>query len=202
MRSVLAPNLPRPAVGENASIPDYLMAARTALAVGRLSEAQQALEMAETRRLDRSVPLFQTTAPVADAQVARKEHALHTLAAGDRRRAMRSLRTQSRMPTPEEQCYIGIAGIPGFPWAQRGLSADRLRLCCSTSGRTCGSGVQVSVLGSGGDSERRLVWRGGVGGGGHRTSRLGWSCDTSTEAERGSDDRREIAAIRVAGEGW
>src|SRR3954447_13874943 len=56
---------------------------------------------------------------------------------------------------------------------------------------------RVSVLGRAGDSERRLVWRGGVGGGGHRTSRLRWSCDTSTEAERGSDDRREIAAIRV-----
>lgn len=61
----------------------------------------------------------------------------------------------------------------------------------------------VSVLGSGGDSERRLVWRGGVGGGGHRTSRLGWSCEASTRDERGkTDGRREIAAIRVAGEGW
>jgi len=46
------------------------------------------------------------------------------------------------------------------------------------------------------------VWRTGVGGGGHRTDRLGWSCDTSTEAERGSDDRREIGAVRAIGEGW
>src|SRR5690348_8402074 len=34
-----------------------------------------------------------------------------------------------------------------------------------------------------------LLWRGSVGGGGHRTSRLGWSCEASTRAERGTDGR-------------
>lgn len=87
--SVLAPNLPTPTIGENARIRDYLVAARSALAAGRTGEAQQALEMAETRRLDRSVPLFQTTAPIVDAQVTRIESALHTLASGDRMGAMR-----------------------------------------------------------------------------------------------------------------
>jgi len=62
--------------------------------------------------------------------------------------------------------------------------------------------VRVSVLEGGGNSQRRLVWHGGVGGGGHRISRLRWSCETATRAERGTDGRREIAAIRVAGEGW
>jgi hypothetical protein len=62
-RSTIAPNLRSPPIGENASVRDYLVAARTALLQGRTGEAQQSLEMAETRALDRSVPLFQTDAP-------------------------------------------------------------------------------------------------------------------------------------------
>ena len=59
--SVIAPNLPSPPLGANASVRDFLTAARSALVQGRTGEAQQSLEMAETRALDRSVPLFQTT---------------------------------------------------------------------------------------------------------------------------------------------
>ena len=44
------------------------------------------------------------------------------------------------------------------------------------------------------------VCHGGVGGGGHRTGRLRWSCDTSTMAWSGSDDRGEIGAVRASGE--
>lgn len=83
-RAVLAPNLPSPPIGENASPRDYLMAARGALAAGRTGEAQQALEMAETRALDRSVPLFQTRAEIQDPLVNEIEHALHSLSTGDR----------------------------------------------------------------------------------------------------------------------
>jgi hypothetical protein len=60
----------------------------------------------------------------------------------------------------------------------------------------------VSVHGDGGNSAPAAVCRSGVGGGGHRPCRLSWSCKTSTVAERRSDDRREIGAIRFAGEGW
>ena len=60
--------------------------------------------------------------------------------------------------------------------------------------RPCG-GHGVSVLGDGGDSARRMVWRGGVDGVGHRTCRLRWSCEASTLARRGSDDRGEIGAV-------
>ena len=82
--SVLAPNLPSPPIGENASPRDYLLAARAALVQGRTGEAQQALEMAETRALDRSVPLFQTGVPIKDRLVDEIEQALHALSAGDR----------------------------------------------------------------------------------------------------------------------
>ena len=47
--------------------------------------------MAETRALGRSVPLFQTAAPIVDAQVARIENALHTLATGEQLEAIRRI---------------------------------------------------------------------------------------------------------------
>jgi len=87
----IATPLPAPPVDENASVQTLLLAARNALAVGRAGEAQEALEMAETRALDRSVPLFQTSAPILDPLVAHIETVLHTLATGDRLEAMRLL---------------------------------------------------------------------------------------------------------------
>jgi hypothetical protein len=87
-RSQIAPNLPSPAVGDNATAPDYLAAARNALAAGRTGEAQQSLEMAETRLLDRSTPLFQTNTPSANPAVSQISQALQALAAGDRSRCM------------------------------------------------------------------------------------------------------------------
>lgn len=88
-QSVIAPNLPSPAVGENATPRDYLTAARTALLVGHTGEAQQALEMAETRALDRSVPLFQTNTPSDNPLVREIRRALEALAVGDRERTVR-----------------------------------------------------------------------------------------------------------------
>src|SRR5690348_11620523 len=55
--SSIAGRLPPPPLEENASVRDFLVAARGALAAGRTGEAQEALERAETRALDRSVPL-------------------------------------------------------------------------------------------------------------------------------------------------
>jgi len=59
-RSVIAPTLPTPSIGTNATAQDYLRAARASLAAGHTGETQQSLEMAETRALDRSVPAGQT----------------------------------------------------------------------------------------------------------------------------------------------
>jgi hypothetical protein len=53
-RSVLAPNLPAPMGAD--TVRDLLMAARSALAANRTGEAQEALERAETRALDRDIP--------------------------------------------------------------------------------------------------------------------------------------------------
>lgn len=91
MASPIAARLPPPPVDENAPVQALLIAARGALATGRTGEAQEALEMAETRALDRSVPLFQTTAPIDDPLVAGIDKVLHALGGGDRLEAMRLL---------------------------------------------------------------------------------------------------------------
>jgi hypothetical protein len=87
-QSTVAPNLPSPDVDEGAPPRRYLEAARTALLLGRTGEAQQALEMAETRALDRSVPLFQTDTPSKNPLVEKINQALQALGAGDRERTV------------------------------------------------------------------------------------------------------------------
>ncbi len=95
-RSTIAPNLPTPAVGPNAMPADYLRAAQAALSSGRTGEAQQALEMAQTRLLDRSTPQFQTNNPSDNPAVSQISQALKALAAGDRAQCMQLI--QSAMP--------------------------------------------------------------------------------------------------------
>lgn len=87
-RSLIAPTLPTPALGAKAGPAEYLNAARISLAAGRTGEAQQALEMAQTRLLDRSVPYRGTTVPSGNPAVSQITEALHALAAGDRPRAL------------------------------------------------------------------------------------------------------------------
>ena len=86
--SPIATNLPSPDLPEGAPAQAYLIAARNALAAGKTGEAQQSLEMAETRLLDRSTPLFQTNTPSANPVVSQISQALQALAAGDQPRCM------------------------------------------------------------------------------------------------------------------
>ena len=51
-RSTIAPNLPSPSLGPDASPVDFLRAAQASLQAGRTGEAQQSLEMAQTRLLE------------------------------------------------------------------------------------------------------------------------------------------------------
>jgi hypothetical protein len=87
-RSTIAPTLPTPAVGPGAGPVQYLQAARASLAAGRTGEAQQSLEMAQTRLLDRSVPYAATDRPSANPAVSQISEALRALGSGDRMRAM------------------------------------------------------------------------------------------------------------------
>ncbi len=87
-RSEIAPALPSPDLPPGSDPAAFLRAARAALATGRTGEAQQALEMAETRMLDRSTPLFQTNDPSRNPIVQRTGAARRALGAGDRSGAM------------------------------------------------------------------------------------------------------------------
>jgi len=87
-RSAIAPALPTPTVGADAAPLQYLRAARSALAAGRTGEAQQSLEMAETRELTRSVPSDAAGQPDPNPAVTQIRNALHALGDGDRAGAL------------------------------------------------------------------------------------------------------------------
>ncbi len=86
-RSVIAPRLPTPSSGDDSSPRAFLEAAQRALTLGRTGEAQEALERAESRLLDRSVPPSRADAPSAQPVVAEVGDARRALAAGDRARS-------------------------------------------------------------------------------------------------------------------
>jgi len=82
-RSNIAPTLPASAAGESASPSDYLRSARASLVAGHTGQAQQSLEMAETRALDRSVVPDQAAMPSDSGFVSRISDARHALGNGN-----------------------------------------------------------------------------------------------------------------------
>jgi hypothetical protein len=84
----VAPTLPSPGLGLDAPSRDYLRAARASLVAGRTGQAQQSLEMAETRALGGSVSPDQATSPSDQPKVADIRDALHALGNGDRAHAI------------------------------------------------------------------------------------------------------------------
>ncbi len=66
----------------------YLHTAQSALAAGRIKDAQEALEMAQTRMLDRSVPLGQTNNPSDNPTSEQIAQARQALAGRDRAACM------------------------------------------------------------------------------------------------------------------
>jgi hypothetical protein len=87
-RSSIAPTLPQSGAGENAATFDYLRTARASLVAGRTGQAQQSLEMAETRALDRSVPQGQTDTASNRRLVSRIRDARHALGGGNSSQAI------------------------------------------------------------------------------------------------------------------
>ncbi len=102
-RSTIAPNLPSPSLGPDSSPADYLRAAQASLQAGRTGEAQQSLEMAQTRLLDRSVPLGQTNNPSDNPAVTQISQALQALAARDRAQAMQFIQAAIPAATASTQ---------------------------------------------------------------------------------------------------
>ncbi len=80
-----------PAVEPGDRPSDYLRAAQGALALGHDGEAKEALEMAQTRMLDRSVPLGQTDRPSDNPTVGQISQAMQALAMHDRLTGMQAI---------------------------------------------------------------------------------------------------------------
>ena len=87
-RSPIAPTLPSPAVGDTGGPHIYLKAARDALTAGKTGLAQESLEMAETRVLDRSVAPSAADVPAQGRLAGLIRDARMALGAGDRARAI------------------------------------------------------------------------------------------------------------------
>jgi hypothetical protein len=84
--SQLAPNLPAPVGAE--TVRELLVAARGALAANRTGEAQEALERAETRALDRDIPVGTERIPAQGPLVSGIGQAREALANGNLRGAI------------------------------------------------------------------------------------------------------------------
>ena len=87
----LAHQLPAPPLSEDAGPAEFLRAAEGALVAGRADEAQEAMEMAQTRLLGRSVPLGTTGIPSEQPAVKLISQGLQALAAGDRATCLRMI---------------------------------------------------------------------------------------------------------------
>ncbi len=87
-KSTIAPSLPASPAGDDAAIRDYLRAARESLTAGRTGEAQQSLEMAETRALTRVVPAEEAAMPAGSSLISRIKNARMALGHGDRSQAI------------------------------------------------------------------------------------------------------------------
>lgn len=86
---------------EDSKPSDLLRAAQGAVVTGHRREAQERLEMAQTRLLDRSVPLGQTHDPSASPAVGQISRALQALAAGDRSTCLDSIQAAIGAATAE-----------------------------------------------------------------------------------------------------
>ncbi len=95
-RSPIVARLPTPPLSPEASPADFLRAARGALAAGRNGEARSALEMAQTRLLDRSVDARKPITPSHDLAVKQITEAIDALAANDRMTCLRYIEFASR----------------------------------------------------------------------------------------------------------
>jgi hypothetical protein len=93
--------LPAPDLPESAKPSDFLRTALGAVAAGRKGQAEEALEMAQTRLLDRSVPLGQTHDPSADPAVGQIAQARQALGAGDRAACLKAIQAAIGSTTAE-----------------------------------------------------------------------------------------------------
>ncbi len=108
--SIIAPRLPTPPSGDDATVRQYLLDARQALADGRTGTAQEALERAETRMLDRSVPAPRMHRPNRSPLVEQVTAVRQALGANDPNRALQILDAALSVPPnlPPGRPYVPV----------------------------------------------------------------------------------------------
>jgi len=102
-QNLVAGRLPVPTIDENAPPAAFIEGARQALAAGRTGEAQEAIERAESRALDRSVKPSQASDPSRQPLVQQLRDARMALGAGDKLRTMEILAAALNNPEAKQQ---------------------------------------------------------------------------------------------------
>jgi hypothetical protein len=97
-RTLWSPELPTPTVDADAPPAAFVKAAQGAIAAGRLGEAQEAIERAESRALTRSVRPSKAGEPSNQALVKQLAEARQALSDGDRMAALRTLQAALGSP--------------------------------------------------------------------------------------------------------
>ncbi len=118
--SEIAPRLPEPAGGDAGSPEQYLHAADRALEMHKTGLAQQALEMAETRMLDRSTLASEVSMPDANPEVRALRQAREALGRHELREAHQAIRealndAPGAAGAPPPQGYTAPSGYPAPP---------------------------------------------------------------------------------------
>ncbi len=111
--STIAPHLPQPRIGMNAGPDGYLRAADRALAAHKTGAAQQALEMAETRLLDRSAAAGSASQPDTNPRIAAVSAARKALAEKNWKAARMSIREA-----------MNTGGSAGMGHEEGGMASD------------------------------------------------------------------------------
>ena len=124
-RSTIAPRLPVPPVSPNEPPRSFLLAARTAVERGRSGEAQEALERAETRLLDRSLSRSSVRVPDDRRAVRDIATARRAIAARDRSATLRAIDDALAADTAVAQAYPppGAASRPSYPQSSASVRA-------------------------------------------------------------------------------
>lgn len=138
-RSVIAPHFPQPAGGEDASPARYLHDAEAALSRKHSGEADQALEMAETRLLDRSTAAG--TAQQQDSSPAIQQ-------VGEARKAIAS----RDMKAARAAIHMALATVGGGENGQSAETGNAPQQPGNTMPATTTSSDSSTTTGSGGSS--------------------------------------------------
>jgi hypothetical protein len=107
--STIAPHFPEPSQGPNASPDAYLHDAQAALAHHRTGLAQQALEMAETRLLDRSTAPDAAGTPDQNPEIRQVSQAREALGHGD----VKGARSAIQMAIASGATHASTQASPG-----------------------------------------------------------------------------------------